>query len=245
LRAIAQNRTGSRAETAALVTTGLSDEQQVLLSTLPPSPGQKRLAGAIVLVLLAAFCATLPFAAAPIGYISEFIPAYAPAMFVISSITSALLFVQFSIVRSRALLAISAGYLFSALITIPWALTFPDLFGETDMAGTTWGVLTRIWRLVFPLSVIGYTLLKDDDARTTWPRALSYFGALLSAAGVLVAVDLMVGLATTTGDSTPGGLPFSSLDRSQIYWNTLCCCCWPCSRSRCCGRGDAPCSICG
>src|SRR5262249_56067226 len=98
----------------------------------------------------------------PVGYVREVIPGYAAAMFVISSITSALLFVQFSVVHSRALLAVSAGYLFSALITIPWALTFPDLFGATDMAGTTWGVLTRIWRLVFPLSLIGYTLLKDD-----------------------------------------------------------------------------------
>jgi len=221
LRAIAQNGTGSRAEAAAPAITGVSDEQQVLLSTLPPSRGQKRLAFAIVLVLLAAFCATLPFATVPLGYIREFIPAYAAAMFVISSITSALLFVQFSIVRSRALLAICAGYLFSALITIPWALTFPDLFGESDMAGTTWGVLTRIWRLVFPLSVIGYTLLKDDDARTAWPRALSYFAVLLSAAGVLVAVDLVAWLATTTRDSTPSGLPFSILDRSQIYWNAL------------------------
>jgi signal transduction histidine kinase len=221
LRAIAQNATGSRAEAAAPAITGVSGEQQVLLSTLPPSRGQKRLALVLVLVLFAAFYATLPFATVPLGYIREFIPAYAAVMFVISSITSALLFVQFSIVRSRALLAISAGYLFSALITIPWALTFPDLFGESDMAGTTWGVLTRIWRLVFLLSVIGYTLLKDDDARTAWPRALSYFAVFLSAAGVLVAVDLVAWLATTTRDSTPGGLPFSILDRSQIYWNAL------------------------
>jgi len=147
---------------AGPATTVALNEQQVLLSTLPPSRGQQRLALAIVLVLLAAFCATVPFATVPVGYIGEFIPAYATAMFVISSITSALLFVQFSVVQSRALLAVSGGYLFSALITIPWALTFPDLFGTTDMAGTTWGVLSRIWRLVFPLSVIGYTLLKDD-----------------------------------------------------------------------------------
>jgi membrane-associated sensor protein len=138
----------------APTTTGALDEQQILLSTLPPSRGQKRLALATVLVLLAAFCATVPFAAVPVGYIRDFIPAYAAAMFVISSITSALLFVQFSVVHSRALLAVSGGYLFSALITIPWALTFPDLFGAADMAGTTWGVLTRVWRLVFPLYVL-------------------------------------------------------------------------------------------
>ena len=176
---------------AAPATTGALDAQQVLLSTLPPSRGQKRLALAVVLVLLAAFCATVPFAAVPVGYIREFIPAYATAMFVISSITSALLFVQFSVVHSRALLAVAGGYLFSALITIPWALTFPDLFGAADTAGTTWGVLTRVWRLVFPLSVIGYALLKDDEASTAWPRALSYFAILLSAAGLLVAADLV------------------------------------------------------
>ena len=140
-RAIAQNGASrdSRAGMAGPATTVALNEQQVLLSTLPPSRGQQRLALALVLVLLAAFCATVPFATVPVGYIGEFIPAYATAMFVISSITSALLFVQFSVVQSRALLAVSGGYLFSALITIPWALTFPDLFGTTDMAGTTRG----------------------------------------------------------------------------------------------------------
>jgi len=222
-RAIAQNGTSrdSRAGAAVPATTGALDEQQILLSTLPPSRGQKRLALATILVLLAAFCATVPFAAMPVGYIREFIPAYATAMFVISSITSALLFVQFSVVHSRALLPVSGGYLFSALITIPWALTFPDLFGATHTAGTTWGVLTRIWRLVFPLSVIGYTLLKDDEGRTAWPRALSYFAVLLSAAGLLVAADLVTWLATTTSELTPSGLLFSVIDRAQADWNAL------------------------
>ena len=206
---------------AAPATTGALDAQQVLLSTLPPSRGQKRLALAVVLVLLAAFCATVPFATMPVGYIREFIPAYAAAMFVISSITSALLFVQFSVVHSRALLAVAGGYLFSALITIPWALTFPDLFGAADMAGTTWGVLTRVWRLVFPLSVIAYTLLKDDEASTAWPRALSYFAILLSAAGLLVAADLVAWLATSTRELTPSGLLFSVINRAQADWNAL------------------------
>ena len=75
--------------------TGALNEQQVLLATLPPSLTQKRFVLAVVLVLFAAFCATLPFVTVPVGYIREFIPAYATAMFVISSITSALLFVHF------------------------------------------------------------------------------------------------------------------------------------------------------
>jgi signal transduction histidine kinase len=222
LRAIAQNGTDSRAAAAAPAITGVSDEQQVLLSTLPPSRGQKRLALVLVLVLLAAFCATLPFATAPLGYIREFIPAYAAAMFVISAITSALLFVQFSVVHSRALLAVSGGYLFSALMAIPWALTFPDLFGETDMTSTTWGLLSRIWHLGFPLFVIGYTLLKDDDAGTQSPPRPLSFAVLLGAAGVVVAMDLVAWLATTTNEPSPSALPVSMLfERSQTYWNGL------------------------
>jgi two-component system, sensor histidine kinase and response regulator len=105
LRAIAQNGTqrDSRAE-AAVMTKSVLNDQQVPLSTLPPSPTQKRFALAIVLVLFAAFCATVPFATVPLPYFREF-----AAMFVISSITSALLFVQFSLVHSRALLAISCS----------------------------------------------------------------------------------------------------------------------------------------
>jgi len=114
LRSIAQNGTSgdSRTAMATPAATEALDAQQILPMTLPPSRGQKQLALAVVLVLLAAFCATVPFAAVPVGYIREFIPAYATAMFVISSITSALLFVQFSVVHSRALLAVCGGYLF-------------------------------------------------------------------------------------------------------------------------------------
>jgi hypothetical protein len=110
LRAIAQNGTqrDSRAE-AAVMTKSVLNDQQVPLSMLSPSQTQKRFALAIVLVLFAAFCATVPVATVPLPYFREFIPAYATATFVISSITSALLFVQFSLVHSRALLAISAA----------------------------------------------------------------------------------------------------------------------------------------
>jgi len=207
----------SRAE-AAVPTTGVLDEQQVLLSTLPPSRGQTRLALAIVLVLLAAFCATVPFATVPLPYVREFIPAYATAMFVINSITSALLFVQFSLVRSRALLAISGGYLFSTLMTIPWALTFPDLFEQTEIASTTWGLLSTLWHLGFALFVIAYTLLKDNESPTQWLRRSLPFAVLSSAAGVVI-VDALVWLVTITNASMP--TTFALFERSYTYWNGL------------------------
>jgi phosphoglycerate-specific signal transduction histidine kinase len=84
------------------------NDQQVPLSTLPPSRAQKRFALAIVPVLFAALCATVRVATVPLRYHRQSIHAYATAMFVISSITSALLFAQVSLVHSRALVAIEA-----------------------------------------------------------------------------------------------------------------------------------------
>jgi hypothetical protein len=118
LRARAQNISNdSQADTAAPGATGVLHGQEILLSTLSPRRAQTRLTLAIVLALLAAFLA-MPFAMVPLGYTREFIPAYAAAMFVIILITLSLLLVQSSIVRSRALFAISGGYLFSTLMTI-------------------------------------------------------------------------------------------------------------------------------
>src|SRR5215472_12935868 len=186
---------------------GVLDEQQVLLSTLPASRGQKRLALTIALILLAAFCATLPFATVPLRYFREFIPAYATAMFVISLITSALLYVQFSIVRSHALLAISGGYLFSTLMTIPWALTFPDLFEQTDMASTAWGLLSTLWHVGFPLFLIAYALLKDDEPATRRLRRSLSFAVLSGAAGVVIVDALVLLVTAAANESMPSTLP--------------------------------------
>ena len=62
--------------------------------------------------------------------IAAFVPAYATAMFVADFITAILLFAQFSLVRSRAILVIASGYLFTAFILIPWILTFPGVFAS-------------------------------------------------------------------------------------------------------------------
>ena len=81
------------------------------------------------LALLAAFATTAgPLSSIQPGRIGAFVPAYATAIFVTDLLTVALLFAQFSILRSRALLAIASGYLYTALIVIPWMLTFPGVF---------------------------------------------------------------------------------------------------------------------
>src|SRR5260370_22943945 len=112
-----------------MVKAAAPEEQHFFLSSLSPGPTQRRLALAVGLVSLT----TLVLFAGPLSStearrIDAFVPAYAMAMFVIDSITAVLLFAQFSILRSPALLAIACGYLFTALILFPWMLTFPRIF---------------------------------------------------------------------------------------------------------------------
>jgi hypothetical protein len=81
------------------------------------------------------------------------------------SVTATLLFGQFYILRSLALLVIASGYVFTALILIPWLLAFPGAFAPTGLIGglqsTSW--LFFVWHAGFPMFVIGYALSKDAD----------------------------------------------------------------------------------
>ena len=69
-------------------------------------------------------------------------------MFVCDSITAILLFAQFSILRSRAILVIASGYLFTALILIPWILAFPGVFAPGK--GLMGGMQSYVMALLFP-----------------------------------------------------------------------------------------------
>src|SRR6202790_1831372 len=116
--------------------TVVPEEQHLILSSLPPSRAQRRLALAVGLALLVAYFITERLLSTiQLGRIDAFVPAYAMAMFVNDSITAVLLFAQFSILRSRALLAIASGYLFTALMQIPWMPTFPGVFAPSGLLG--------------------------------------------------------------------------------------------------------------
>ena len=84
-------------KTAAIV----SEEEQLIPSTLSPGPAQKRLALGVVLGLLIVFVLITvgPLSSVRMSPVAAFVPAYATAMLVCDSITAILLFAQFSILR--------------------------------------------------------------------------------------------------------------------------------------------------
>jgi hypothetical protein len=85
-----------------------------VLANVPPTPAQRRMARAFLLALLLILLVTLPFAGMRLSEVDAFVPTLAAALFVSDSVTAALLFLQFSILRQWALLVIASGYLFSA-----------------------------------------------------------------------------------------------------------------------------------
>jgi signal transduction histidine kinase len=174
--------------------------QNVTISSLPPSPAQRRFALGVVLTLAAAFVVTAgPLATVQLARIDAFIPMHVAAMFVNDSITAVLLFAQFSIQRSHALLAIASGYLFTALILIPYVLTFPGVFAPGGLLGA--GLQSAAWLIIlshvgFPLFVIAYALLKNaDPSKRRWKGAPTA-GILTSVAVSVAAVCAMTFLVT-------------------------------------------------
>ncbi|HLF24668.1 MAG TPA: MASE4 domain-containing protein, partial [Burkholderiales bacterium] len=107
--------------------------QAAFLSTLPASRKDRRFALAVVLVSTAVFFVATPFAKTPLGQVPAFIPAYESALVITDLITAILLFGQFRILRSTALLVLASGYLFTAFMTVAHALTFPGLFAPNGL----------------------------------------------------------------------------------------------------------------
>ena len=129
-------------------------EGPIFLSTLPAQRADRRYAAAAVGASAVIFLAAVPFAKLPLAPVWAFIPIYESALVVNDLTTAILLFGHFSFLRSRALLLLATGYLFTAFVAAAHALTFPGLFAETGLLGagpqsTAW--LYMFWHGGFPL----------------------------------------------------------------------------------------------
>jgi signal transduction histidine kinase len=177
-----------------------------LLSTLPGTRGEHRLALAIVLASAAIFLTAVPFAKVPLTPVAAFIPIYQSVLALNDLITAVLLFGQFGFLRSRAQLVLASGYLFTAGMAVAHMLTFPGLFAPTGLLGagpqsTAW--LYMFWHSGFPLCVVAYALLKGNRRETSPPPGGDGRAVLVSVGAVLVAVAAITLLATTGKDVLP------------------------------------------
>ena len=76
-----------------------------------------------------------------------------------------MLFSRFTIFRTRALLVISSGYLFTALMAIAWLLMFPGVFVPEGLIGG----IHFFWDAEFPIFVTVYGLICGPEQTMQMP----------------------------------------------------------------------------
>jgi signal transduction histidine kinase len=185
------------------------------LAELPPTARQSWSAIAVAVAVLVGFGFTVPFAGRPLFELNALFPSLDAIVFVSELITSALLFAQFSIFGSPALFALANGYLFTALIVVPHALTFRGAFSPTGLLGAgieTGSWLFIFWHVGFAIALLAYALLRKKDrsdpvSPTSMAPAIAW-----SAAGIVGLVCILTWLSTAGATL----LPAIILDQTHI-----------------------------
>jgi signal transduction histidine kinase len=192
-----------------------SESAETWLVNLPATPRQNRIGFLVAIGLIAGLGVTAPFADVPLPRIDAFIPGVEVAVIITDFITATLLFSLARIYHSRAVLALASGYLFTALIVIPHVLTFPGAFAPTGLLGAgpqSTGWLYTFWHLGFPLGMLIYSCLKDENLTELTIGDSNPFGVRWSVATVVILVCGLTWLAIA-GDAF---LPRVFLDATHL-----------------------------
>lgn len=132
------------------------------------------------------------------GY-PQFATFHAGFVFLVDSLTAILLFGQFTYRRLQLYPVLAAGYLFNALITIPFLLTFPGaleaydmVFGGAQSAIWVW----HIWHILFPMFVICALLTqwRGTDKQVPKQHVTRY---IVWAAGLTMLLVLLASIVVT------------------------------------------------
>jgi diguanylate cyclase (GGDEF)-like protein len=163
-------------------------EQALFLAEHPAGRAEQRFAFTIIVASALIFLGLAPFAKVPLAPLPAFIPLYQAALFINDLITAVFLLGQSRFSRACALTVLAAGYLFTALMAMVHALTFPGLFSPTgllDAGPQTTAWLYMFWHAGFPIFIIAYACSRADGRQ---PRQ-SGAGILIGAGTVVVAVS--------------------------------------------------------
>jgi len=182
------------------------DETKVSLVTVPPTARQRRLTSALSAAALLGFLALVPFVTVPLARVDGFIPFVQAVIATTDLMTAALLFGQFTVARSRALLILANGYLFSGLTVAVQTLMFPGAFAPTGLLGANtqsaaWMYL--FWHFGFGAAVLAYAILKDRDVTPSADGASPASVAWRSVLGVVVAAVALTWAVSGSRDFWP------------------------------------------
>lgn len=188
-------------------------QQEVLVYVRRASRAQARLCAMVAGTLFLGFLVSLPLAHKSLPHIDAFVPVIDSILVFGNLVTATLLFAQAAILRSRALIALACGYLFSGFMIIPQALTFPGAFTAAGLAGagpdtTVW--LYIAWHFGLPVAVIRYAQLRKHEGLTVEHR-VSMQHPIAVSIGLTSCLALALTLLATVGHSL---LPWIMQDAS-------------------------------
>lgn len=164
----------------------------ILLAAQPASRSQRRMASGALLLLLIVFVATLPFASIQGPPVPTLIVVLHTILAINDLITAVLLFGQYALARSRGLNILAGGYLFTALISVPYLLSFPGvasgpalIYGDRS---APW--LYIAWHAGLSLAIILYASLpvRRNARGQHGDIRVAVAGAALAAAGAVAVI---------------------------------------------------------
>jgi signal transduction histidine kinase/CheY-like chemotaxis protein len=138
---------------AALAERKLSDES-------------RRIALIVFCISFGLFLALAPFAKLPLAPVPLFVPVNQVVLIVNDLITVVLLLGQLRLARSRPVLVLACGYMFSAVMATIHMLSFPGAFAPKGVVGggaQSTAYLYIFWHMGIALFAIAYAYLRDHD----------------------------------------------------------------------------------
>ncbi len=198
------------------MTVGRVTDPPLSVANLPPTRWHRQVVIVFAIGLMVAFAIASPFADIPMRPLVAFVPTIEVVIVVNDLITAILLFAQYSVVPSRAILVLACGYLYTALIVVPHILTYPGAFSPTGLLGAglqSTGWLYAFWHFGPPLTILGYACWKN--AKVSKPAILKSPQVAIGLASTAI-VGLVCGLTflATEGEAY---LPIIYADGTHLY----------------------------
>ncbi|WP_426531549.1 MASE4 domain-containing protein [Bradyrhizobium sp. McL0615] len=174
-----------------------------VVALMPYTPRHRAMALGIVAGMLAVWAPLLPFVNLQIGRVDSFLPVVQTIMSAADLLTATLLFAQYTVQPHRALLVVATGYIFAGAFALLQTLTFPGSYAPNGLIGDVYNTpawFFVLWYTTFPLSILGYALLKDTGKISSRSIRTSIAITLICVSG---AITLLSWLAISQTEHLP------------------------------------------
>ncbi|MEA2687668.1 MAG: hypothetical protein QOD51_275 [Candidatus Eremiobacteraeota bacterium] len=137
--------------------------------------------------------AALPVVRNVPGTFPGFVTLYGGAVLMGLAITTTILFGQFALSRRPSVLALACGTMFSALVFVPYILTFPGV-GAFPMLGAlpqTSTYLWIVWHTALPAAFAAYAILAPRDGARRFGSGHTVVAVIATVVAAYAAVELV------------------------------------------------------